>query len=108
MHKHLQKFMKLGGRATYVHLDSTKKLGEQTPHGAGVSFIRPPLVVRSTCEVTPTLPSFNMIGSSVYHSHMEARGLPSYSIFVGADNFLHFSLGTRIFYGFICFFSHLG
>jgi hypothetical protein len=108
MHKHLQKFMKLGGRATYVHLDSSKKLGEQTPHGAGVSFIRPPLVVRSTCEVTPTLPSFNMIGSSVYHSHMEARGLPSYSILVGADNFLHFSLGNRIFYGFICFFSHLG
>ena len=65
MHKHLQKFMKLGETATYVHLDSSKKLGEQTPHGAGVSFIRPPLVVWSTCEATPTLSSFNMIGSLV-------------------------------------------
>jgi len=96
--------MKLGGRETYVHLDSSKNLGEQTPHGASISFIRPTLVVWSTCEVTSALPSFNMIGSSVYHSHMKARGLPSYSIFVGADNFLYFSLGTRIFYGFICLF----
>ena len=64
--------MKLGGRATYVHLDSSKNLGERTPHGASISFIRLTLVVWSTCEVTSTLPSFNMIGSSVYHSHMKA------------------------------------
>ena len=60
--------MKLGGRATYVHLDSSKNLGEQTPHGASISFIRPTLVVWSTCEVTLAI----LIGSSVYHSHMEA------------------------------------
>ena len=60
--------MKLGGRATYVHLDSSKKLGEQTPQGFLVSFIRLALVVWSTCEVTLAI----LIGSSVYHSHMEA------------------------------------
>ena len=71
MHKQLQKFMKLGGRATYVHLASSKKLGEQTPQGFLVFFIRLALVVWSTCEVSLAI-QVSTISSSVYHSHMEA------------------------------------